>query len=135
MPFTFLLLILMPIFVGAYVENENPVLHHHVNHGAHSHHKGWTGPPTTRLPNHRTDSPPIVLSEVTDDWTSIPNLEEPRYESTVIDTILDETLVQDFAEKLATDYYLGKEPPKDDYRGLKQTTDLVPRTEIQPGNK
>ena len=134
MPCILLLLILMPIFVGAYVENENPVVHHHVNHGAHSHYKGWTGPPTALPPNYRTESPPIVLSEVTDDWTSIPNLEEPRYESTVIDTILDETLVQDFADELATDYYLGKEspkPPKDDYRGLKQTTDLAP---IQPRN-
>ena len=131
MPAALLILVLLPTFAGSYVENENPTLHRH-----HNHYKGWTGPPTTRPQNYRMDSPPIVLSETTDDWTSIAvtdvlNLEDSKYQSTL--NYLDETPpVKDFAEKLASDFYLGikeKDAPKDDHRGVKVTTDSGPRRE------
>ena len=126
MPAVFLHLILLPAFVSSYVGNESPALHRSHNHRVHNHYKGWTGPPTTRPLNYRADSPPIVLSETTDDWTSLAisdslNQEDPKYQSTP--NYLDETSVHDFAEKLASDFYLGKESPNDDYRGAKLTTD------------
>ena len=128
MPATFLLLILLPTFARSYVENEDPTLHrnHNHNHAVHNNYKGWTGPPTTRPQNYRMDSPPIVLSETTDDWTSIAitdllNQEDSKYATSV--------LPDDFAEKLASDFYLGKEAPKDDYRGAKLATDSGSRQE------
>ena len=114
MPATFLLLILLPTFAGSYVEIEDPTLHrnHNHNHAVHNNYKGWIGPPTTRHQNYKTDSPPIVLSDDDEDRTSIAitdfvNQEDSKYVTSV--------LPDDFAEKLASDFYLGKEAPKDDY--------------------
>ena len=117
MPTAFKLLILLPAFVCC------------------DHYKGWTGPPTTRPKNHiQTDTPPIVLSDTTDVWTSIAvsdlmKRDDPVYDETTLNYINDGSSVEDFAEKLASDYFLGKEPRKDDYRGMRLTTDSGSRQE------